>query len=72
MLVTFILLVSGCAQSTLLNRGGNTKSYYIMCGAATGWGICYNKANELCPSGYRDVSKQSGFNRKELIIECLP
>ncbi|EBS2695478.1 hypothetical protein ZQ65_19105 [Salmonella enterica subsp. enterica serovar Newport] len=66
-----IVFLSGCAQSTLINRG-NVKSYNIMCGAATGWSVCYNEANKLCPSGYKDISKQSGFNRKELVIECFP
>lgn len=64
------LLLASCAQSTQINRGDGKKQYLIECGAASAWSVCYEEANNVCPSGYNDVSKSSGFNRKEMTVEC--
>lgn len=64
------LLLASCAQSTQINRGDGKKQYLIECGASTAWSVCYEEANNVCHSGYNDVSKSSGFNRKEMTIEC--
>lgn len=68
LLLPFLLVA--CAQSTQVNRGDGKKQFMIECGAGTSWGVCYEEANNVCPSGYNDVSKSSGFNRKEMIVEC--
>lgn len=64
-----VLLIS-CAQSTQINRGDGTKQFLVECGAGTSWSVCYEEANNVCPKGYNDVSRSSGFNRKEMTVEC--
>lgn len=68
-ILTLLLLVS-CSKSTQLNRGDGTKQFLVECGASTAWSICYEEANKVCPSGYSDLSKSAGFNRKEMVVEC--
>ncbi len=63
-------LLAACASSQEIKRPDGSSEYDIQCGASTGWDICYSKANEVCPSGYQDLSKDGGFNRKELRILC--
>lgn len=64
--LTFI----GCTTTQEINRGSSQKEFLIACGASLGWNICYEKANEICPKGYKTLSEQAGFNRKELRISC--
>jgi len=70
----FILLiacaVAGCTTTAALNRPDGSRDFVIACGAGLGWNVCYNRANEVCPSGYRTISQDAGFNRKELTISC--
>jgi hypothetical protein len=65
-----IALASGCTTTEAINRLDGSKDYVIACGAALGWNICYSRANDVCPAGYRTVSQDGGFNRKELTISC--
>lgn len=67
-----IALLSSCTTAEEIRRPDGKTQYIIACGAALGWNICYDRANELCPQGYTDVHKAAGFNRKELTIECAP
>ncbi|WP_115631842.1 hypothetical protein [Buttiauxella agrestis] len=66
-----IFALAACTTTTEINRGEGKKQFLIACGASTPWSTCYDKANEVCPSGYNDVSKSGGFNRKELTVECM-
>ena len=68
--LTLAALVAGCSTAQEIKRPDGSSEYDIQCGAATGWDICYSKANEICPGGYQDLSKEGGFNRKELHILC--
>lgn len=70
-LVTAAMLLAACTTTTEINRGEGKKQFLIACGSSTPWSICYDKANEVCPSGYEDVSTSGGFNRKELTVECI-
>ena len=63
-------LLTGCTTAEKVIRPDGKIQYQIACGAATGWDVCYRRANELCPQGYTDVEKIAGFNRKELKIQC--
>ena len=65
-----VLLIGGCTTTQESRRPDGGAEYLIACGASLGWNICYDKANEICPSGYTTLSEQSGFNRKELRITC--
>lgn len=64
------LALTACTTSQEIRRPSGESEYLIGCGAATGWNICYEKANELCPQGYKTLLEDSGFNRKELRILC--
>lgn len=64
-------LIGGCTTTQKINRPNGEVEYLIACGASLGWNICYGRANEVCPSGYKTISEESGFNRKELRISCL-
>ena len=63
-------LLASCTTAQEIRRPDGTVEYQIACGAGTGWNICYERANELCPGGYETVSKTPGFNRKEMLIRC--
>lgn len=65
-----VMLVGGCTTTQEIRRPNGEVEYLIACGASLGWNICYDRANEVCPSGYTTISEQSGFNRKELRIAC--
>ena len=70
-LFAFVLLaLSGCTTTQEIRRPDGTVEYLVACGASLGWNICYEKANEICPSGYTTLSENAGFNRKELRIAC--
>lgn len=62
--------LSGCTTTQEIRRPNGDVEYLIACGAGTGWNICYDKANTVCPTGYETVSEHAGFNRKELRISC--
>jgi hypothetical protein len=69
-LAVIALLLSACTTTQEIRRPDGSSEYLIACGAALGWNICYDKANEVCPSGYNTLSQDGGFNRKELRISC--
>lgn len=70
MVLASACLLSACSTSQEIKRPDGSSEYDIQCGAASGWDVCYSKANEVCPGGYQDLSKEGGFNRKELHILC--
>jgi hypothetical protein len=67
--VSFAALTA-CTTAQEIRRPGGLTEYVIVCGAGTGWNVCYSRANELCPSGYNTLAEDAGFNRKELRIAC--
>lgn len=68
--VIVLLALLGCTTSQEMRRPDGSVEYLIACGAGLGWNICYDRANEVCPSGYKTLSEDAGFNRKELRIYC--
>lgn len=68
--VLLLVTVAGCTTTQQIRRPDETIEHLIACGASLGWNICYDKANEVCPSGYTTLSEDAGFNRKELRIAC--
>ena len=70
MFVGVALVFSGCTTTQEFRRPNGNIEYLIACGAGTGWNICYDKANRVCPTGYETLSENAGFNRKELRISC--
>jgi hypothetical protein len=69
-LAIFAIATTSCTTIQEIKRPDGTKEYLIACGAASGWNICYDKANKLCPSGWNKLSEDAGFNRKEMRISC--
>ena len=65
-----LVLMLSCTTSQEIRRPDGSVEYLIAFGAGLGWNICYDKANEVCPSGYKTISEDAGFNRKELRIAC--
>jgi hypothetical protein len=65
-----MVLAAACTTSEEIRRPDGRVEYLIACGAAVGWSICYNRANEVCPGGYETLAENAGFNRKELRIAC--
>jgi hypothetical protein len=65
-----LALLTGCTTTQEIRRPDGSVEYLIACGASLGWNICYDKANKICPSGYKTLSEDAGFNRKELRISC--
>ena len=63
------LVAAGCTTTEMILRPGETE-YLIACGAGLGWKVCYGRANEMCPTGYRTLGEEGGFNRTELRISC--
>ena len=58
MLTTFILF-NACATSKVIYTPEGKKGYNITCsGSALNWGMCYEKAGEMCGSeGYTIIEK---------------
>jgi hypothetical protein len=67
-----LALMAGCTTTQQIKRPNGDVEYLIACGASLGWNICYDRANQVCPTGYTTLSEQGGFNRKELRIACPP
>jgi hypothetical protein len=70
MLVLAAVLASACTTTQEIRRPNGVREFVIACGASLGWNICYDEANQVCPTGYTTLSEDAGFNRKELRIAC--
>lgn len=68
--VLLLCVLAGCTTTQEIRRPDGSTEYLIACGAGLGWNICYERANEVCPAGYKTLSEDAGFNRKELRISC--
>ncbi len=69
-LLACCLPLAGCTTVHHI-RGANGEGLVMVeCGAATSFSICYDRAAKECPSGYRTVSEEPGFNRKALKVVC--
>lgn len=67
------LSLVGCAYTTEIARPNGQKEILVQCGTGTGWGVCYSKANEVCPNGYTTLGQTASyFSGKELRISCGP
>ncbi len=64
------LAAAGCASSEPLRESGRAGEYQISCGYFA-WYICYEKADQLCPGGYKVVSEsEEHFGGRKLRIAC--
>jgi hypothetical protein len=68
--VLLSLAAAGCASSQQVRDTGRAGEYQISCGYFA-WYICYEKAGELCPGGYKVVSEnEEHFGGRSLRISC--
>jgi hypothetical protein len=61
---------AGCATSQQAPDTARAGEYQISCGYF-GWYICYEKAGQLCPGGYKVVAEsEEHFGGRKLRISC--
>lgn len=63
------LILAGCATVQDVRRGDGSTEYSISCWYFD-WSMCYAKANELCPGGYKFLSQEMQPNGKEMRSAC--
>lgn len=68
--ILIVLIIGGCTTAHPIYDDKGDKILMVECGASTSMSICYDRAAKECPSGYRMVSEESGFNRKTLKVQC--
>jgi len=63
-----ILFIVSCATSKEIVLPSGEKGYTVNCGTYEGnsWSACYEKAGEICPSGY-DILEKIESNDKQLV-----
>jgi hypothetical protein len=71
-MIPIAFLIAACTTTQPIARPDGRAEYLIACGASSGWNICYDRANEVCPTGWETLAQDGGFNRKELHIYCPP
>jgi hypothetical protein len=70
MAIVLSLAIAGCATSQQAPGTARAGEYQISCGYF-GWYICYDKAGQLCPGGYKVVSEsEEHFGGRKLRISC--
>ncbi len=66
-----LLLLAACATSQPVTQPGASGEHAISC-SYFGWYLCYERAKELCPDGYRVLSQSEGYRPKEMRVACSP
>jgi len=60
-LLLVTVLLGGCATAKKTYTSGGKEGYSITCsGMALNWGMCYEKAGEICTSKGYEVLEKSG------------
>lgn len=81
-----VALLAGCASSTEIKGPGGQVAHLIECpGSAVPMGACFEKANDLCPSGYNVLDAQQSTGpvvwnqfgmyqgmQKQIVVQCAP
>jgi hypothetical protein len=68
--VLLSLAAAGCVTSQQASDTGRAGEYHISCGYF-GWYMCYERADQLCPSGYKVVSEEEDhFGGRKTRIAC--
>jgi len=56
-----VVTLSGCATSSKLYTSDGKEGYNIVCsGSALNWGMCYEKAGDLCGAKGYEVLEKTG------------
>jgi len=68
--VLLSLAAAACASSRQAPDTTRAGEYELSCGYF-GWYICYQKADELCPGGYKVISEsEEHFGGRKTRISC--
>lgn len=72
LIATTIVLtfLAGCTTSNTIYEQDGKEALLIECGAAVSFSVCHDRAKKECPHGYRTLSEDAGFNRKEIRVRC--
>jgi hypothetical protein len=63
-ILLLVLLLSACARVTPMHGSDGGLMYLVGCyGALTPMSACYDKAAELCPSGYKIIDQTEGVTQ---------
>ena len=70
LLLSLALAAAGCSNVQPVQDSGRAAAYDISCGYF-GWYICYDRANQVCPGGYKVVSeKEEHFGGRSMRVSC--
>ena len=64
--VLLALAAAACASSQPVADAGRAGEYQISCGYL-GWYICYERADQLCPGGYKVLAEEEDGGRRTRI-----
>jgi len=65
-----IFAAAGCATTEQVKDTGRAGEFQISCGYFA-WYICYERADQVCPGGYKVVSEsEEHFGGRKLRISC--
>jgi hypothetical protein len=68
--LSLALAAAGCSSVEQVRDSGRAGEYEISCGYF-GWYICYERADQLCPGGYKVVAEnEEHFGGRKLRISC--
>ena len=67
---TIVMLISGCTTTNRIFDKDGKEALLIECGAAVSFSVCHDRAKKECPNGYKTLSENAGFNRKEIRVRC--
>lgn len=65
-----VMLTSGCTTTNRIFEKDGKEALLIECGAAGSFSVCHDRAKQECPNGYKTLSEDAGFNRKEIRVRC--
>lgn len=69
-LLSLALAAAGCTTVQQAKDSGRAGEYEITCGYFA-WYICYQRADELCPGGYKVVAEtDEHFGGRKTRISC--
>jgi len=64
------MFISGCTTANRIYEKDGIEALLIECGAAVSFSVCHDRAKQECPNGYKTLSEDAGFNRKEIRVRC--
>ncbi len=65
-----LLLLYGCTTANNIYEKDGKEAILIECGVAVSFSVCHDRAKSECPNGYKLLSEDAGFNRKEIRVRC--